>query len=423
VRISRRGLLVIESFDKAGIIRSAHSRGWAVVWVAFTVAAFGFGIGFYGPAVFLHTLHTTKGWPLATISTAITAHFLLGAAIVTCLPELYRALGIANATILGALLSAIGVFAWSCATAPWHMFLAAILSAGGWAVTSGAAVNAMIAPWFDRDRPRALSYAFNGASIGGVVFTPLLVWLIARLGFQWAALAVGLAMLLVVGTLAHVYLRRGPEDFGVRADGRAVAAITAPADDIPPLSRAALIRTRQFATISLSFALALFAQVGVLSHLLSRLSPEMGTSGGAGAVSLTMISAVVGRMLLAGFIGERDRRRAAAANFVAQSVGVGLLCIGSGAPALLIGCVLFGLGIGNAVTLPALIVQREFRSADVGTVVALIVGINQAVFALAPAVLGALREMSASYLLSFGVAAAVQVIAAAIVVVGARRED
>ena len=33
------------------------------------------------------------------------------------------------------------------------------------------AINAMIAPWFDRDRPKALAHAFNRASVGGVVFT------------------------------------------------------------------------------------------------------------------------------------------------------------------------------------------------------------------------------------------------------------
>jgi MFS family permease len=412
---------MIQRFDNTDVVRAARLQGWSVVWVAFTVAAFGFGIGFYGPAVFLHTLHTTKDWPIATISAAITAHFLLGAAIVIGLPEIYRALGIANTTILGAFLSVVGILAWSSATVPWHMFLAAILSGGGWAVMSGAAINAMIAPWFDQDRPKALSHAFNGASIGGVVFTPLLVWLIARLGFQSAAIVVGLTMLLVVGTLAHLYLRRGPEDFGVTADGRPIGAVTVPVDDTGRLPRTALIKSRQFATISIAFACALFAQVGVLSHLLARLSPEMGTGGGAGAMSLTMISAVAGRMLLARCIGDYDRRYAAAANFLVQSGGVGLLCIGSGTPALLIGCILFGLGLGNAVTLPAMIAQKEFRSADVGTVVALVVAINQAVFALAPAILGGLREVSANYLLSFGLAAAVQVIAAVIVVVGARR--
>jgi len=403
------------------MIRAARFQGWSVVWVAFTVAAFGFGIGFYGPAVFLQTLHTTKGWSIATISTAITVHFLLGAAIVTYLPEVHRVLGIANATILGALLSGIGILGWASATAPWHIFVAAIFSGGGWAVTSGAAINAMIAPWFDRDRPKALSHAFNGASVGGVIFTPLLVWLIAELGFQSAAMAVGLAMLVVVGTLAHLYLRHGPADFAVAADGNPMAAAAACHDFTVRLSRATLLKTKEFATISAAFALALFAQVGVLAHLLSRLSPEFGPRGAAAAVSLTTISAVAGRMLLGWLLGEHDRRHAAAAFLLIQSVGVGLLCVGSAVPALLVGCILFGLGFGNAVTLPALIAQKEFRPADVATVVALVVAINQAVFALSPAILGSLRQISASYVLPFCVAGVVQVAAALVVLVGAGR--
>src|SRR4051812_22784828 len=102
--------------------------GWSVVWVAFTVALFAWGIGFYGPGVFLQTLHASRGWSIATISAAITAHFLIGAAIVAGLPEIHRALGIANATILGALLTALGIVAWASATAPWHLFAAAVIS-------------------------------------------------------------------------------------------------------------------------------------------------------------------------------------------------------------------------------------------------------------------------------------------------------
>jgi MFS family permease len=395
--------------------RAPHFQGWSVVWVAFTVAAFGFGIGFYGPAVFLETLHTTKDWPIAAISTAITAHFLVGAAIVTYLPEVHRVAGIANTTILGALLSAIGILSWSNVTSPWHMFLVVIFSGSGWAVTSGAAINAMIAPWFDRDRPKALSHALNGASVGVVIFSPLLVWLIARLGFRWAALAVGLAMLVVVGTLAHLYLRHGPS---VAADGNPSAGTTASGHHIARLSRITLMKTMAFATISAAFALALFAQVGVLAHLLSRLSPELGTSGAAAAVSLTTISAVAGRMLLGSLLGEHDRRQAAAANFLVQSVGVGLLCLSSAAPAVLFGCVLFGLGFGNTVTLPALIAQKEFRPEDVETVVALVVAINQSIFALSPAILGSLRQVSASYALSFAIVCVVQIMAALIILVG-----
>ena len=58
--------------------------------------------------------------------------------------------------------------AWANAQQPWHLVPALLLSGAGWAAMSGAALNAIVAPWFDRDRPKAISMAFNGASVGGV---------------------------------------------------------------------------------------------------------------------------------------------------------------------------------------------------------------------------------------------------------------
>ena len=129
------------------------------------------------------------------------------------------------------------------------------------------------------------------------------------------------------------------------------------------------MNSRAFVTLTAAFALALFAQVGVLSHLLPRLSTVLEASGAAIAVSVTTLSAVAGRMLLARLIGNNDRRYAACANFLVQTIGVSILCVADAAPVLLLGCVLFGLGVGNVVSMPALIAQQEFRAADVGTVV------------------------------------------------------
>ena len=87
---------------------------------------------------------------------------------------------------------------------------------------------------------------------------------------------------------------------------------------------------------------------------------------------------------------------------------------------LALGCVLFGLGVGNLTSLPPLIAQREFRPADVGTVVALVTAINQAVFAFAPAIFGWLRDLTEGYVVAFLVAGVVQILAAAIVAWGRR---
>lgn len=119
-------------------------------------------------------------------------------------------------------------------------------------------------------------------------------------------------------------------------------------------------------------------------------------------------------------MGDADRRHVAAVNLSVQAAGSLLLAFGDGKVTLVAGCVLFGLGVGNLTSLPPLIAQREFRSADVGTVVALVTAINQAVFAFAPAIFGVLHDLSTNYVAAFVLAAVAQ-LAAATIVLGGRR--
>src|SRR4029077_8117979 len=98
-----------------------------------------------------------------------------------------------------------------------------------------------------------------------------------------------------------------------------------------------------------------------------------------------------------------------------------LLAFGTDPIALWVGCILFGLGVGNLTTLPPLIAQKEFSPGDVAPVVSLVIAINQAAFAFAPAIFGALREATAGYAAPFLLAVMLQVCAALIIVSGRRR--
>ena len=200
-------------------MRAATFFGWRVVGGAFVMAAFGWGVGFYGPPVFLSVIRETRGWPLALISSAVTAHFLIGAMTAANLPALYRRFGAAGVTRAGALALAAGVAGWAAAAEPWQLFAASLLSGAGWSVLSAAALNAIVSPWFVRERPTALAMAYNGGSVGGIVFSPLWVAVIGTLGFQAAALAVGCVMVLTLWTLAGLLFARTPEQMGLAPDG------------------------------------------------------------------------------------------------------------------------------------------------------------------------------------------------------------
>jgi MFS family permease len=365
--------------------------GWQVVAAAFVLAMCSWGINFYGPSVFLHALHAREGWSLSLISAAITLHFIASAVVVTRLPGLHRRFGLVAVTRGGMLCCSLGLLGWGFAAAPWMLVPAALLTAAGWAVTSGAAINAYVAPWFDRRRPAALAMAYNGASVGGVVFTPVWALLIGGLGFAWASLAVALAVLVVTWPLAGRWFGRTPAALGLFADG----GTEAPPPRPMPAPAGPLWRQWGLRTLALAFALGLTAQMGLLTTLFSIMAPALGQQGAGLAISLTTACAVVGRTVVGTLLPPgMDRRVAGVLNFLLQAAGSAILALAAGqsVPLLLTGTVLFGLGIGNLLSLPPLIAQREWPAEQVTAVIALVTAVNQAFYAFGPAVFGAALE-------------------------------
>jgi hypothetical protein len=374
--------------------------GWRVVGAAFVLAVFGLGVGFHGPAVYLHTLHQQRGWPLALVSTAVTVHFLAGAMVVANLPALYRRFGIPTVTRAGSVSLAVGVFGWAVAPAPWQLFGATLLSGAGWVTMGVAAVNAIISPWFNRGRPAALAMAYNGGNIGGVVFSPLWAASIGAIGFPAAAAAIGLVMVLTMWVLAGLVFSRTPLQMRLTPDGDASGADAASvaSSAARPLPGSLLWRDRKFLTLAAAMALGLFAQIGLIVHLYSLLVPALGASQAGLAMGLVTAMAIIGRSLIGWIMPAGiDRRLVACASTAVQMTGcvAFVIAAGTSVPLLLLGVVLFGAGFGNGTWLPPLITQVEFAGNDVARVVALIVAISQATYAFAPVVFGLIRELAA----------------------------
>ncbi len=393
--------------------------GWKVVWTAFAVAVFGWAFGFYIPSALLHLLHERHGWSVAMISAAISWHYLLSAGIIVYSAEIHARFGLWRVTAIGAVLLALGALGWVSATAPWQLFLAAIVSGAGWAATSGAAVNAMVMPWFRAKRATAISLAFNGASVGGVVPVPLFIWLEGAIGLVPATFVLaGLGATTIV-LLSALYLRPTLASLGLRPDGAADTGEPAEAS-VEAIPRAQLLRETRFVTLALGFALALFAQVGLISHLVALLAPPLGTAMAGWMVSAMTIMAIVGRTVLGFTIGGADRRLITAANLAVQVIGVVLLATTTHPALILAGCILFGLGVGNLVSLMPLAAHAEFEAIDVSRVVALIIAINQATFSFAPGALGALHDATGGYGWPLVLVGALQVLAALALLSGRR---
>jgi hypothetical protein len=373
--------------------------GWKVVSAAFTVAIFTWGIGFYGPPIFLSAIHRTRGWSIPLISAAITCNMLIGAFVMSRLASFHARFGVATVTRTGAVLTALGLVGWAVAAEPWQLFAVTPFTASGWALTSGAALNAMVSPWFDRRRPAALSMAYNGASAGGIIFAPLWVALIGNFGFPAAAALVGIAMVATVWWLAGRYLTQTPADLGLQVDGGVAGNITRPSRPVvavEPIGPGGPWRDRRLITQAVAASLGLFAQIGLVMLLFSLLVPALGPDGAGLVMGLATVAALAGRSIPALVMRPWiNRRFVGMVNGFVQVCGslALLLAAGQNVSLLVAGSLLFGLGIGNTASLPPLIAQSEFTPSDLPRAVALVLSISQGCYAFAPVAFGALRSL------------------------------
>ena len=107
--------------------------GWVVVLVAFAIATFGWGLGFYGLGIYLVELHRHHGWPIAFISSAITGCTTSWAGAGDVSGRRLRALGPAAHRARRGGGDGGGRAGVASATRPWQLYVALGAMAVGWA--------------------------------------------------------------------------------------------------------------------------------------------------------------------------------------------------------------------------------------------------------------------------------------------------
>ena len=392
---------------------SIRYEGWRIVVVCFLLATFGWGLGFYGQSVYVAELHRLHGWPASLISSGTTFFYLFGAALVAFVSEAIKVFGPRNCLIAGTLAMAAAAISIGQVSEPWQLYLANAVLAFGWAGTSLGMITNTLGLWFDSKRGMAISLALNGASFGGIAGVPLLVAAIGYFGFRGAMTVSAIVMVALMVPVILIFV--GPPPLHSSAG----TVITADAPS-PAQIRARAFRDIGFLSVSAAFALVLFAQVGFIVHLISFLDSVVGRERAAIAVALLTAMAVVGRVLFSFVIDRLNQRLASSISFVSQAAALLIVINVHNDVAIIAACALFGFSVGNLITLPSLIVQREFDPRAFGVLVSLITAINQITYAFGPGVVGLLRDISGSYALPFYCCIGVELTATVLIMIRGR---
>jgi MFS family permease len=367
-------------------------------------------------SVFLKPLTEDLAVSRGLFSLLRSGEILIGAAMAPLVGPLVDRYGGRWLMTGGALVAGAGFILLSQVSSYWQ-FLAlrwTLITIGG-VFMCHMVVSVTVSRWFVRRRGRAIAIASLGQGLSKVCIPVVTAWLFVWVGWRWTWSIFGIVTLVLLVIPALVFMRRSPEDMGLKPDGddqverdaaaaaqmRGTVASQAAGDEII-WTWPEIIRTQTFWTICFIYGMANVGIAGLNLHVFAYVT-DIGFSALVGATVLSIIASTqLGSTLIWGFLSERmEIRYSSMLMFVIQAAGLGIAIATSEVTLLYVGFFLYGIGLGGGWVLQEIIWATYFGRLSLGTVRGLGILVTHAFGAAGAPFFGFVHDATGSYSSSF----------------------
>ena len=395
---------------KSVFTRTDKFPGWWVVSACFTLLTFSSGLGFYGLAVYLQAFSRELGWSVSSISLATTFFFLVGGVAGIPISKFIAKHDVRIMIIGGATLAAVALFSMRFVEQRWQLFVVYCFYALGWSASGMGPVTTVVTRWFHVRRASALAVASTGLSMGGIVVTPFIKWILdtqgIRNGSPW------LALIWFCGTVpvTLILLRAFPQPYGWLPDGARAAPGDVAIISGTPLADA--VRSRFFKAITFGYIFALGAQVGGALQLVKLVEERTNRSTATLATIALSSMSIISRFVAGRIIPKVNMTRFTVGLATLQGFSMASIALNESRIGLLLSIALFGITIGNMVMMQSLLLAERFGVRDYPRIAARSGLVSFSGTALGPLILGWLYDVAGGYRTSYLVAGACSLIGA-----------
>ena len=380
-----------------------------------TIVNVSYGTIFYSFSVLLGEGAAAGEFSRTLLSASLGLGVLVSGVLAPLVGTLCDIGGSRRVFIVGVVLGAAGLAAFSRATEGWQVIAAWLLLLGpAMAATFYEPAYVAIDQWFEGPQGRPLGVLTLVAGLSVTIFLPLTQWLVERFGWRDATLALGIVLLAVVWALSLLIVRERPREDAKAWDLDLRATYKSMLD--------ALNYTNQtFWIITAAFFLGLAATFALLFHQVAYLQ-DLGFPAGqvAAAVGVIGVISLPGRFLLPALGDHVPPQSLIAITFGLLAIS-GLLLTGTDQWwRVYLYIALFGTVFGAVLPMRAVIMSQCFS----GPLYGRMMGLQQSMLALAiaggPFVAGALRDASGEYTIPWLIFTATFVIAIPIILAARR---
>jgi len=377
-------------------------HGWIVVAGAFLILFMAYGTQ-YAFGVFFTALIDEFGWSRAGLSGVFSLYAFTYAAFALVSGRLTDRWGPRAVIAIGGVLLGLGLIAMSRVSALWQPYVCYGLVAALGMSTAYVPCNATVAKWFTRRRGLAIGLASAGGSLGTFALPPVAHLVVSRLGWRWAYVVFGVAVILALNALA-VLMRRDPETMGLGPDGDARPRDATARAEGWTAGRA--MRTRAFWLLFAVFGATWIPVFVPLVHLVP-MARGLGVSPllAATLVSALGAAALVGRLLMGGASDRIGRRAALAVALALQSAAFVGFALARELPGLYAASLVFGFSYGAGSTLFPAAVADFFGREQAASLAGLLFALAGSLAAWGPLAAGFIHDRAGDYQLAWWLSA------------------
>ncbi len=354
--------------------------GWVVVAALCVTEVVSWGILYYGFPVLLRPMEADLGWSRVEITGAFSVG--MGMAALAALP-VGRWIDRHGARALMTAGSCLGtglLLVWSRVESLPALYAVWCLMGLALAATLYEPAFAAVVGWFaTRGRDKALLNVTLAGALASTIFMPLEAWLVGRLGWRGALVALAVTLAVITLPLHAIVLRPAPR-----------SAPPTPGDErrearLPGLTLGASTRMAVFWVLAAAFFVGGFTTNTVTVHLIPYLS-DRGYSPTVAAVMIGWMGAMQlpARLLFAPIAARFGHRAVTGVIFFAQAAALAQLALATELPTLVPMVVMLGAANGMATLARATTIAEIFGPRHYGSISgAIALGANGA-RALAP---------------------------------------
>jgi MFS family permease len=356
------------------------------------------GLALYGLPFFYDFMVKDYGWTIAQVTSGNAySKLVIGPLFGFLAGWIVDRFGPRRVMMAGILMAGGALVGLSGASTLWLFYFFYLFNALGYVCGGPLPNQVLLSRWFDKARGKAMGFAYLGIGVGGALVPKLANWLTEYVGWHAALRSIGLLVIVIALPMAFFVKDRVENAVPARTTGAKPVTIR------PVLGRASfyLLAIGSMCSIGAVGGTYQNLKLFLTLDLFRGLPAQEAQAQASNVLSLVLGASLFGRLLM-GWLADRYPKKYVMLLIYSLVAGaIPLLFLASSTFALYLFAILFGIGLGGDYMIIPLMAAELFGLKVMGRLMGVILTADGVAEAVAPMLVGRLRDRTSSYAAGF----------------------